>query len=395
MDELKAFNEVLASDYSAVIYDTEAFAYLDVERVFGQAALFGELGRPADVLDLGCGTGAQLARIAEQVSGRLVGVDISPGPARIARERLAGFGDRARVLCADLLDVDVSDLGQFDLILNIGVLQVTPPAVRHRALELIGRCLRPGGVATLAYPAGRVLELRMGLHGVLRAGLEQLAPDEAVPAARARLAELATRLDDGAGTGLQRAAMDLTASQQDPVFYHEVFNPHYGPVRTGEVAGVLAGYGISFAWYFATADDTLPADPQRRADLADAYDDTYGSYRHAMFGRYLKPGPCNVLSAQVVWKCLVARDNPGDFTGEQVFSQVDGPLSATIRAPASMAMLDLLTAEPLGWAELTDRVGEVFRGEGGRLTEDELAVMENDIALLWRNGLLKPLYRYD
>ena len=150
VDEVKALNEAIADDYSAHVYDPVPVSFLDVERLFGQAALFGELGRPADVLDLACGTGAQLARIAEQVGGRLVGTDISPEPVRIARERLSRFGDRAEIMCADLLETDPASLGQFDLILNIGVIYVTPPAVQRRILELIGQCLRPGGVAVIS-----------------------------------------------------------------------------------------------------------------------------------------------------------------------------------------------------------------------------------------------------
>lgn len=393
VDEVKALNEAIAEDYSAHVYDPQPVAFLDVERLFGQAALFGELGRPVDVLDLACGTGAQLARIAGQVSGRLVGADISPEPVRIARERLAPFGDRVDIRCADLLETDAASLGQFDLILNIGVIYVTPPAVQRRILELIGQCLRPGGVAVISYHAGSLPALRTNLHRLLYAGLEGLAPGDALASARARGAQLAQTLEQAPGTELQRATLAVTLSQPDLVFYHEVFNPCFGAMQTSGIARDLAAHGLDFAWYLAPSANELPDSSVDRSIAADIADYVHGQYRHAIFARYLKAHPCEVASPQLRWESLVARDNPGEFAGEQQFTQLGGTMSATLRAPASMAMLDCLAEGPLDWDGIAAEAAKAILGKPGKLTADEAAAMAGDARFLWRHGLMNPLYR--
>jgi trans-aconitate 2-methyltransferase len=61
------------------------------------------LGGDEIVLDAGCGSGRVTALLAERVPrGRVYGVDVSPSMAEHARRAL---GDRATVLCQDLVDV--------------------------------------------------------------------------------------------------------------------------------------------------------------------------------------------------------------------------------------------------------------------------------------------------
>lgn len=393
VDDVKAINETLADDYSAYVYDPQPVAFLDVERLFGLAALFGELDQPADVLDLACGTGSQLGRIAEQVSGRLVGTDISPEPVRIARERLSRFGDRADIRCGDLLETDAASLGQFDLILNIGVIYVTPPAVQRRILELIGQCLRPGGVAVLSYHAGSLPALRTNLHRLLCAGLEGLPAGDALAAARARAAQLAQVLENTPGTELQRQTLAVVSSQSDLIFYHEVFNPCFGAMQTSALARDLAGHGLEFAWYLSPSSEELPATSLDRSITADVSDYLLGQYRHAIFARYLKSGPCNVASPQLRWESCVTRDNPGVFEGEQVFSQPGGTMSATLRAPVSMAMLDCLAEGPLDWEGMVKGAAKAIEPKSKGLSSDQQAAMETDARLLWRHGLMNPLYK--
>ena len=396
MDQhVKALNEAIADDYSAHVYDPQPVTFLDAERVFGQAALFGRLDRPTDVLDLACGTGVQLARIATQLEGRVVGTDISPEPTRIAAERLTPFGERAQILCADLLELDPASLGQFDLIYNIGVIYVTPPAVQRKILELIGQCLRPGGVAVISYHAGSLPALRTNLHRLLYAGLEGLAPDQAIQAARQRAGHIGRMLENTPGTDLQRATIAVVAAQPDLVFYHEVFNPCFGAMQTSAIARDLAAHGLEFAWYLTPPAEELPDSAVDRSIAADIADFVQGQYRHALFARYPGGGRCNVASPQLRWESTLARDNPGDYSGEQTFGQIGGTSSATIRGPASMAMLDCLAEGPHDWADLRARTARALKGEGGALTGDELASMEADVRLLWRHGLMSPLYAMD
>ena len=396
IDNVKAHNEAIASDYSNLVYDPILPAFIDPDRVFGQAAMFGDLGRPVDVLDLACGTGAQLLRVAEKVAGRLVGVDISPGPIRMAQERLAPFGSRADVRCADLLETDAASLGQFDLIYNIGVIYATPPTVQRRILDLIGQCLRPGGVAVLSYHSGGAPALRGVLHRILVAGLEGLDPAKSVAAARLRSASLRETLSARPGTDLLLAALTSIDRQSDLVFYHEVFNSCFGAMQTSVVARDLAAYGLEFAWYVSALGEEPAGNAPDRAIAADIADLADGQYRYAVFARYLESGLRPVTNPRLRWSSVLRRGNPGEFAGEQNFARLDGTAGATIRIPASMAMLDCLAeGSPLGWEELVQRTAKALKGKRGALNEDEQAAMRTDLRILWRLGLLLPSAKLD
>jgi SAM-dependent methyltransferase len=374
-NEVQSLNAAIADDYSNFVYDPAANPLIDVERLFGQAALFGTLNRPVDVLDLACGTGVQLLRVADQVSGRLVGNDISPEPARMAQERLAVFGDRAKIICGDLLDLDAEALGQFDVIYNIGVIYVTPPPVQRKILELIGKCLRPGGVAVLSYHAGSMPAIRTNLHRLLSAGLEGIPPAQAVQTARERGQQLADMIGETQGADLLRTTALLTIGQPDIVFYHEVFNHSFGAMQTTAIARELAGYGLDFAWYLSPAARELPATSLDRSIAADVADYIQGQYRHALFARYLEASADNFASPQIRWRSSLVREIPGDFDGEQSFRQIDGPSVATLRQRASVAKTSI-----------------AFAGAEGQLETADLLAMEADIKLLWQHGLLTPLF---
>ncbi len=390
VEDVKAHNESIASDYSTLVYDPILAAFIDPVRVFGQAAMFGDVGRPVDVLDLACGTGAQLLRVAGQVEGRLVGVDISPGPIRIAQERLAPFGARAEVRCADLLETDAASLGQFDLIYNIGVIYATPPPVQRRILDLIGQCLRPGGVAVLSYHSGGASALRSVLHRILVAGLEGMEPTKAVASARTRAAKLRQTLTATPGTDLLLAALTAIDRQSDLVFYHEVFNPCFGAMQTSQVACDLAAFGLEFGWYLAATGDEPPGSSLDRSIAADIADLSDGQYRYAVFAQYLESGLQKVTNPSLRWGSVLQRDNRGQFTGEQNFIRADGTAGAMIRVPASMAMLDCLMEGALDWDELVKRVAVALKGKRGKLSEDEQTAMRADLRILWRLGLLVP-----
>lgn len=109
-----------------------------------RAAWDGRLGgwlprEPADVLDLGCGTGS-LALLAAERGHRVTGVDLSPRMVELARRKLAGTG--AGVLVGDVQAPPVAGR-TFDVVLARHVLWVVddPEAVLRQWVSL----LRPGG----------------------------------------------------------------------------------------------------------------------------------------------------------------------------------------------------------------------------------------------------------
>ncbi|MDK4806262.1 MAG: class I SAM-dependent methyltransferase [Novosphingobium aromaticivorans] len=125
----------------ARIYDVTRKYYL-----FGRDRMIGELKAPpgARVLELGCGTGRNLAQIARAWPGaRLHGLDISPAMLTVARDRLGG---RARLAQGDATDFAPQALfgcDTFDRVVFSFVLSMIPdwPGALAQAI----RVLAPGG----------------------------------------------------------------------------------------------------------------------------------------------------------------------------------------------------------------------------------------------------------
>jgi SAM-dependent methyltransferase len=95
------------------------------------------------VLDVGCGTGEMLARLAANYPhASFVGVDLEAQHLSRAAQRCSEFGTRVRLHRADALDLPFSD-GTFDLAVSRHVIQAVPDGAR--VLANMKRVLRPGG----------------------------------------------------------------------------------------------------------------------------------------------------------------------------------------------------------------------------------------------------------
>jgi trans-aconitate methyltransferase len=106
-----------------------------------------DLAPGEDVLDLGCGTGHIARRIAELTSGRVLGLDPSPGMIAEATSRHGSARVAFEVEAAE----DLGAEGAFDAIFCNSALQwFRDPA---RALTACRRALRPGGRMAVQAPA--------------------------------------------------------------------------------------------------------------------------------------------------------------------------------------------------------------------------------------------------
>lgn len=139
----------LAADYAAHAGSSVANALYDRPAILGLA---GDVAG-AHVLDAGCAAG-HLAESLLERGARVTGIDASASMVRLARERCAASGDRARFHRADLAEpLDFLPDGTFDL--------VTASLVLHYledwgpVLGELRRVLRPGGalVMSIHHPA--------------------------------------------------------------------------------------------------------------------------------------------------------------------------------------------------------------------------------------------------
>lgn len=106
------------------------------------------------ILDVGCGTGINLLEAARVLgpSRKLVGVDISPGMIKVARQKARTAGVVAAFMVGDAEALELPD-GSFDLVICNSAFHWFPD--RGRAIKEFARVLRPGGqllLTTLAAP---------------------------------------------------------------------------------------------------------------------------------------------------------------------------------------------------------------------------------------------------
>jgi len=272
--EVRAINARIADGYDAVPYEMPPPYQLDPDLLLGFGALYGD-GRPLhDVLDLGCGSGLQLARAGEIADGRLVGIDLSGDAVALAKSRCERFGRRADVRQADLLDLTSEALGQFDVIYNLGVIYVAPPEVRAHLIRLISECLRPGGVATISYYAGGLPMVRLGFYALLHAVADAAAaPARRLEQVRAMLEAVSRDQSLAAKNPMLFAVVKQVQATKDAVLYHEVFDrPRADVLSSSSLHNALQDHGVSFRGLLSWRPQEQPATARERAlacDLAD------------------------------------------------------------------------------------------------------------------------------
>jgi ubiquinone/menaquinone biosynthesis C-methylase UbiE len=109
------------------------------------------LGQARSVLDVGCGTGADLIAIAERLppGGRATGIDVSQTMIAEARRRASGSGLNISFDCGDAANLPYQD-ASFEASRTATVLQHVPNA--SQVIREMTRVTRPGGrVAALEF----------------------------------------------------------------------------------------------------------------------------------------------------------------------------------------------------------------------------------------------------
>jgi ubiquinone/menaquinone biosynthesis C-methylase UbiE len=128
-------------DEVAAVYDETLPSHV-VEHYLGKRTRFLLAHRPppATVLDVGCGTGALAARLAD--SGyEVVGLDPSRGMLEILRERAPGV----EAVLGSAMEIPFAE-GEFDLSLSVATLHhIADPGDVRRALAEMARVVRSGG----------------------------------------------------------------------------------------------------------------------------------------------------------------------------------------------------------------------------------------------------------
>ncbi len=113
------------------------------------APIFREAA-PASVLEVGCGNSRWLPYLARTYAVRVAGIDYSEAGAELARKRLRDARVDGEIVTADVFDVGGEDVGQFDLVYSLGVVEHfdSPERILKQMLGLVA----PGGVLLTGVP---------------------------------------------------------------------------------------------------------------------------------------------------------------------------------------------------------------------------------------------------
>ncbi len=114
------------------------------QRQFETPRLIGPRGSLAGkrVLEIGCGRGVGVEILLSLGVEHVTGFDLDPRMIALAIQRLAKYGDRARVFVGDAETIDAPD-DSFDAVVDYGVIHHIP--YWQQALKEIARVLKPGG----------------------------------------------------------------------------------------------------------------------------------------------------------------------------------------------------------------------------------------------------------
>lgn len=100
------------------------------------------------VFEFGCGTGRLAKLLLDEhlpSSASYAGIDLSPVMVELAREKLASFGERARVEKSDgAIHFPLAD-GSADRVVSCYVLDLLPEEKAQQAIDEARRVLKPGG----------------------------------------------------------------------------------------------------------------------------------------------------------------------------------------------------------------------------------------------------------
>ena len=114
-------------------------------RLFDLFERHGGLVPGSRVLEVGCGRSPWLPFLSKHLGCSMVGIDIEPHAADLARANLKGAGSRGEVVCGDAFALSgrAGLRGSFDLAYSMGVMEHYPDVVER--LSLLADYLRTGG----------------------------------------------------------------------------------------------------------------------------------------------------------------------------------------------------------------------------------------------------------
>jgi SAM-dependent methyltransferase len=300
--------------YDQVAYPGLVYPFATPDRLSVFGALFGlgsENPGDATILELGCGDGTNLLSIAQRFpTATVIGVDLSEQALSLARQRAAAAGlNQVTFLRLDLAalgdeGVGTGPLPPCDYLIAHGLMSWVAPETRQEILRLVGRLLKPSGVAMLSFltfPGQHDIE---PLRGLMRHHVKNVSdPNKRIAQARDIALWQYERMKKLHGDARARLLYELVLEWHqlpDAVFLHDLLAEERHPLTLTAFCDEAARAGLSWlanARMDEPRNELLPEDlrefvaaipdPVRRQSYLDAFLMT--RFRTSLFHRLDTP----------------------------------------------------------------------------------------------------------
>jgi methyltransferase-like protein/SAM-dependent methyltransferase len=222
--------------------------------VLATAARFADLQAPdlknARVLELGCGTGANLLPMADAFpEATFVGVDLSTRQIEMGAQlaRRAALTN-LQLIARSITEIDAS-FGTFDHIICHGVYSWVPREVRRSILEICRRNLAPAGLAYISYNTYPGWHMRGIVRDLLYFHARHFAsPDEQIASARSLLESLVEMVgnDKSNFANILRGERERLQDEDDRYLFHEHLEAFNEPCYFYQFLEQIAEHELQF-----------------------------------------------------------------------------------------------------------------------------------------------------
>ena len=350
-------------------------------------------------LELGCASGGNIIPLAYALpDSEIIGIERSAEQAAAGQALIATLGlSNARIVQADVLDLDFTPLGPFDYVVAHGFYSWVPAAVRASLFRILADQLTPQGIGYVSYNVYPGWRWRGMVRELLRHQVRGLrGPRERLTVARAAIEQYAAALagrQDPVSTLVREELLSLR-TRHPSYLYHEYLVDENTPQLFSEFMAEATRHGLQ---YLCESElHTMFADGlgETAQALVDASDDiieqeqTLDFLRNRLFRQTLLCRSDVTIQreldlerfAGLAYHASLTPAEVPDLTraNDQVFVMPEGDRCIVRHPLAKAAVLELAAAHPsaLAFNELAARAAQRVRRAGGPATEHEALLVE-------------------
>ncbi len=242
----------MTSAYDEVRYPSFLHPGTHPARLSALARLYGRTVPPAwhcRVLEVGCGEAANLLSLAAAApQSQFVGFDLAETAIARGRALAAAAGLTNLELSAmDILDAPDS-LGEFDYVIAHGLYAWVPAPVREALMLLIGRTLKPDGLAFVSYATLPGCRIRLIARDILLDNVRNITAIAERHAATRQCMEfmMATWSDTDPLQAALRDEMKVLLARAPEQIFHDELSEAYAPQFISDVVAHAEQHGLRY-----------------------------------------------------------------------------------------------------------------------------------------------------